>query len=60
MTPPPAESNAMADAGTAGAPGMLPGAAAYQGNLDSAKQLARQEPKLVANIVRTWVSGDER
>ena len=60
MTPPPAESHAMGDAGAGAMQGALPGAAAYQGNLDSAKQLARQEPKLVANIVRTWVSGDER
>lgn len=28
-------------------------------HLESAKQLARQEPKLVANIVRNWVSGNE-
>ncbi len=60
MTPPPAESHAMADAGMAGSPAALAGSAGYQANLDNAKQLARQEPKLVANIVRTWVSGDER
>jgi flagellar M-ring protein FliF len=29
-------------------------------NLDAAKQIARQEPKLVASIVKNWVSGDER
>ena len=56
MTPPPAPQQALA----AGAPGVIGGAASYQVNLDSAKQLARQEPALVANIVRTWVSGDER
>lgn len=32
----------------------------FERNLDSAKQIARQEPKLVANIVKNWVSGDER
>ena len=30
----------------------------YERNLDSAKQLARQEPALVANIVRNWVAGE--
>jgi flagellar M-ring protein FliF len=29
----------------------------YQENLDSAKQLARQDPKMVANVVKTWVGG---
>jgi flagellar M-ring protein FliF len=56
MTPPPVDSQALS-AGTA--PGVM-GAASYQSNLDSAKQLARQEPKLVANIVRSWVGGNER
>ncbi|MBI3529269.1 MAG: flagellar M-ring protein FliF [Betaproteobacteria bacterium] len=59
MTPSPVETQAL----PAGAPGAAPGVmggASYQSNLDSAKQLARQEPKLVANIVRTWVAGDER
>ncbi len=41
-------------------PGMIGAASTHQASLDSAKQLARQEPKLVANIVRTWVAGDER
>ncbi len=31
----------------------------YAENLDAAKQLARSEPKLVANVVKEWVSGDE-
>jgi flagellar M-ring protein FliF len=56
MTPPPVDTQALS-AGTA--PGVM-GAASYQSNLDSAKQLARQEPKLVANIVRSWVGGNER
>ena len=58
LTPPAAESQALAQS-AAGAPGGM-GGGSYQHNLDSAKQLARQEPKLVANIVRTWVAGDER
>ncbi len=33
--------------------------AGYTENLDTAKQLARSEPKLVANVVKEWVSGDE-
>lgn len=60
MTPPPAPQQALAAGAHGGAPGVIGGASSYQVNLDSAKQLARQEPALVANIVRTWVSGDER
>jgi flagellar M-ring protein FliF len=37
----------------------LPGMATYDQNLDTAKQLARSEPKLVANVVKEWVSSDE-
>jgi len=59
MTPPRAEIGALPDGAPGAAQGML-SAAPYQSNLDSAKQLARQEPKLVANIVRSWVAGDER
>ena len=29
----------------------------YQDNLDAAKELARQDPKVVANIVKAWVGG---
>lgn len=29
----------------------------YQENLDGAKQLARQDPKMVANVVKNWVGG---
>ncbi|EGF33775.1 Flagellar M-ring protein fliF [Oxalobacteraceae bacterium IMCC9480] len=32
---------------------------AYQQNLDLAKQLAKDDPKVVANIVKNWVSGNE-
>jgi len=37
----------------------LPRQAAYDDNLDAAKQLARSEPKLVANVVKEWVTSDE-
>jgi flagellar M-ring protein FliF len=32
----------------------------YDRNIESARQLALSEPKLVANVVKEWVSGDER
>ncbi|MBX9812057.1 MAG: flagellar M-ring protein FliF [Burkholderiales bacterium] len=32
----------------------------YEQRLQAAKQLAQQEPKLVANVVKGWMSGDER
>ncbi len=31
----------------------------YAEDLDAAKQLARSEPKLVANVVKEWVAGNE-
>ncbi|MBI2225120.1 MAG: flagellar M-ring protein FliF [Betaproteobacteria bacterium] len=34
--------------------------AGYEQNLQMAKQLANQEPKIVANVVKDWVAGDER
>jgi flagellar M-ring protein FliF len=34
--------------------------AGYEQNLQIAKQLAAQEPMIVANVVKDWVSGDER
>jgi flagellar M-ring protein FliF len=43
-------------AGELAPPGRAP--PSYERNLDSAKQLARQEPALVANIVRNWVAGE--
>lgn len=36
-----------------------PPAINYEQNLERARQIARQEPKLVANVVRNWVSGHE-
>jgi flagellar M-ring protein FliF len=32
--------------------------ATYEANLQSAKTIARQDPKLVANVVRGWVTND--
>jgi flagellar M-ring protein FliF len=41
-------------------PAGVPGAAGgYEAHLASAKQLARQDPKIVANVVQSWVSGNE-
>jgi flagellar M-ring protein FliF len=31
----------------------------YQDNLEAAKALARQDPRMVANIVKNWVDGNE-
>jgi flagellar M-ring protein FliF len=41
------------------APAGLTQHATYDQNLDAAKQLARSEPKLVANVVKEWVTSDE-
>lgn len=41
-------------------PAGRPGNAGYEQNLQMAKQLASKEPKIVANVVKDWVSGDER
>jgi flagellar M-ring protein FliF len=35
------------------------GVMGYQQNLEVAKQLAKQDPKVVANVVKTWVNGNE-
>ena len=31
----------------------------YEDNLDAAKQMAKQDPKVVANVVKSWVGGNE-
>lgn len=36
-----------------------PRATSYQDNLQAAKQMALQEPKVVANVVKNWVNGNE-
>jgi len=55
-----------AAAAAAAAPALPPPAlvgrhatSAQEGNLDRARQLARDEPKLVANVVKQWVGGNE-
>ncbi|MHB1176160.1 MAG: flagellar basal-body MS-ring/collar protein FliF [Sulfuriferula sp.] len=35
------------------------GSLGYQQNLEIAKSLAKQDPKIVANVVKTWVNGNE-
>ncbi|MHB1246896.1 MAG: flagellar basal-body MS-ring/collar protein FliF [Sulfuriferula sp.] len=35
------------------------GSLAYQQNLEIAKSLAKQDPKIVANVVKSWVNGNE-
>ena len=32
----------------------------YETALDSAKQIAKQDPKVVANVVKNWVAGNEQ
>ena len=34
-------------------------AASYESNLGAAKQLAQQDPKIVASVVKEWVTGNE-
>ena len=44
-----------ADAGTLA----LPGQRSYQDNLSRAQKMANEDPRVVANIVKTWVSSNE-
>ncbi|AKJ69728.1 flagellar M-ring protein FliF [Pandoraea thiooxydans] len=37
-----------------------PEAGDYERNLEFARQVARQDPKVMATVVKSWVSGDER
>lgn len=37
----------------------LPGAQSYEQSLQNAKQIAKQDPKVVANVVKEWVNGSE-
>lgn len=62
MTPPAAPEPELAGAGAEGAPQLggpaaQSAVAAYEQRLEAAKQLAQADPKLVANVVRGWVSG---
>ncbi len=38
---------------------MLAGPRAYEENLNAAKQLAKQDPKVVANVVKSWMGSNE-
>lgn len=53
--PPPAPVPQLHHAG----PDALPGQRNYEENLARAQQLANQDPRVVANIVKTWVGGNE-
>lgn len=64
MTPPAPVEPALAGAGAGGGEATTPAiaaaqsaVAAYEQRLDAARQLAQADPKLVANVVRGWVSG---
>ena len=52
------ESEASARAGS-DASAQLQRRVGYTENLDAVKELARNEPRLVASVVKEWVSGDE-
>ena len=39
--------------------GSAPALASYESNLQAAKQLAQQDPKIVASVVQGWVSNNE-
>lgn len=41
-------------------PGAKNEISAYERNLQYARQVARQDPKIVATVVKSWVGGDER
>jgi flagellar M-ring protein FliF len=45
--------------GAAGLYAAQQGASSYEDNLQLAKQLAKEEPKIVASVVKQWVSKDE-
>jgi flagellar M-ring protein FliF len=32
----------------------------YENSLQTARQLAKQDPKIVANVVKDWVAGNEQ
>jgi flagellar M-ring protein FliF len=52
--PPPSHNPQLEHAMTA-----LPGQRNYQENLARAQSLANQDPRVVANIVKTWVGSNE-
>jgi flagellar M-ring protein FliF len=54
-TPPPAQQLAAGGADGDSAPPQL---TSYEQSVDQAKQIARGDPKIVANVVKEWVSGN--
>ncbi|WP_127476427.1 flagellar basal-body MS-ring/collar protein FliF [Sulfurivermis fontis] len=66
VKPPPApvaEHGMSEDRLTLGGPGgvmQLPQQNTYEGNIAMIRDMARQDPKHVAQVVKTWVSGDEK
>ena len=44
--------------GAAGAPQLTPPTATYEDNLNMVKQMAQQDPKHVAQVVKSWVESD--
>ena len=56
-----AEASAHAPAAAAGLPEMIgeQGVADHTKRLQQARQLAKSDPKVVANVVKTWVAADE-
>ncbi len=55
--PPPSHASQLQHAG--GEVMALPGQRNYQDNLTRAQQLAKEDPRVVANIVKTWVGNNE-
>ncbi len=45
-------------AGTTTAAGYMPAAPSYEQSLQTAKQIAQQEPKIVASVVKEWVNSN--
>ena len=44
----------------AGEAGLTPQLQSYEQHVDRAKQIARGDPKVVANVVKEWVAGNEK
>ena len=53
------ESSARQAIGYASSAGQYAPPASYENSLTAAKQLAQQDPKMVATVVKQWVSGNE-
>ena len=58
MLPPAGPDAVVSLSGAADAPKVLP-PRGYQQNLQSAKQIAKENPRMVASVVTNWVSGND-